>query len=90
MLLMNTMKKNPQAYLTIRAALAVNDPHAVIIIRPTHKRRWMALTTGGAWRTTSTTRKDAVRWGRYSQAEIIRTLTSEVRAYCGRTGKRLA
>lgn len=86
---MNTMKKNPQVYLTIRAALAVNDPHAVIIIR-IRKRRWMAVNTGGDWRTTSTSRKDAVRWGRYSQAEIIRTLTSEVRAYCGRTGKRLA
>jgi hypothetical protein len=84
------MKKNPQAYLTIRKALAVNDPHAVIIIRPTHKRRWMAVSTSGEWRTTSTSRADAARWGRYSQAEIIRTLTSEVRAYCGRTGKRLA
>ena len=86
---MNTMKKNPQAYLTIRAALSVNDPHAVIIIR-IRNRRWVAVNTGGDWRTTSTTRKDAVRWGRYSQAEIIRTLTTEVRAYCGRTGKRLA
>ncbi len=83
------MKKNPQAYLTIRAALSVNDPHAVIIIR-IRNRRWMAVNTGGDWRTTSTSRADAVRWGRYSQAEIIRTLTTEVRAYCGRTGKRLA
>jgi hypothetical protein len=86
---MKNMKKNPQAYLTIRAALAVNDPHAVIIIR-IRKRRWMALSTSGDWRTTSATRKDAVRWGRCSQADIIRTLTTDVRAYCGRTGKRLA
>lgn len=84
------MTKNPQSYLTIRAALAVNDPHAVIILRPTHQRKWLALSTGGEWRTTSTTRKDAVRWGRYSQAEITRKLVSDVHAYCGRTGKRLA
>jgi hypothetical protein len=84
------MTKNPQSYLTIRAALAVNDPHAVIIIRPTRKRQWMALNTCGEWRTTSTTRADAVRWGRYSQAEITRKLMSDVRAYCGRTGKRIA
>lgn len=84
------MKKNPQSYLTIRAALAVNDPHAVIIIRPTHQRNWMALSTGGENRCTSTTRKDAVRWGRYSQAEITRKLMADVRAYCGRTGKWLA
>lgn len=84
------MTKKPQSYLTIRAALAVNDPHAVIILRPTHQRNWMALSTGGENRCTSTTRKDAIRWGRYSQAEITRKLTSDVRAYCGRTGKRLA
>lgn len=82
------MKKNPQSYLTIRAALAVNDPHAVIILR--RKRKWTALSVRGEWRTTSTTRKDAVRWGRYSQAEITRKFMSDVRAYCGRTGKRLA
>lgn len=84
------MTKNPQSYLTIRAALAVNDPHAVIIIRPTHKRIWMALNTGGENRCTSTARKGAVRWGRYSQAEITRKLMSDIRAYCGRTGKQLA
>lgn len=84
------MKKNPQSYLTIRAALAVNDPHAIIILRPTHQRKWMALSISGEWRTTFTTRKDAVRWGRYSQAELSRKFMSDVRAYCGRTGKRLA
>lgn len=84
------MTKNPQSYLTIRAALAVNDPNAIIIIRPTRQRKWMALSTGGKNRCTSTTRKDAVRWGRYSQAEIARKLMADIRAYCGRTGKRLA
>lgn len=84
------MTKSRQAYLTICAALAVNDPHAVIILRPTHQRKWVARSINGGWRTTSTTRKDAVRWGRYSQAELGRKFMSDIRAYCGRTGKQLA
>jgi hypothetical protein len=86
---MNTMKKNPQAYLTIRAALAVNDPHAIIIIK-TAPRKWVAVDTGGGFVCRTNTKRDAARYGVGAQAELIRTLCKHVRAYCGRTGKRLA
>ena len=75
---------------TIRAALAVNDPNCVIVTKHKAKRLWVARNTGGEWRCTSPTRKGALAWGRDSQAMILRTLTTSIRAYCGRTGKRLA
>jgi hypothetical protein len=76
---------------TLRQALAINDPHAVIISRSTlNPRKWVARNVGGEWCCTSSTRKDAVRWGRYSQAALTRTLTTGIRAYCGCTKKRLA
>ena len=76
---------------TLRRTLAIADPHAVIVTRSTRNpRKWVARDTGGQWRCTSTTRKDAVLWGRTSQADIVRAYTTSIRAYCGRTGKRLA
>jgi hypothetical protein len=76
---------------TLRQALAIKDPHAVIISRSTRNSgKWIARCVGGGWRCTSNTRKDAVMWGRYSQAAILRTLITSIRAYCGRTGKQLA
>lgn len=75
---------------TIRKALAINDQHAVIVTRSTRNpRKWVTRNTGGEWRCTSTTRKDAALWGRNSQAMILRKYTTDIRAYCGRTGKRL-
>jgi len=66
---------------TLCQALAINDPNAVIIIRSARNpRKWVARNTGGEWRCTSTTRKDAVLWGRSSQADILRTLTISIRA----------
>lgn len=76
---------------TLRRALAINDPHAVIVTRSTRNpRKWVARNTGDEFRCVSKTRKDAALWGRYSQSMILRTLTTSIRAYCGRTGKRLA
>lgn len=76
---------------TIRQALAINDPHAVIVTRSRRNpRKWVARNTGGEFRCVSTTRKDAALWGRNSQAMILRKYTTDIRAYCGRTGKRLA
>ena len=76
---------------TLRQALAINDPHAVIVTRATHNpRKWVTRNLGGDYRCTGETRKVAVFWGRYSQAMIIRKYTADIRAYCGRTGKRLA
>jgi hypothetical protein len=73
------MKKNPQAYLTIRAALAVNDPHAVIIIRPTHKRRWMALSTSGVEKIRATEKSGFFRWFDSGDLQSIKTLKAIVR-----------
>ena len=76
---------------TLRQALAINDPHAIIVTRSIRNpSKWIARNTGREWRCTSATRKDAVLWGRSSQADILRTYTTSIRAYCGRTGKRLA
>ena len=76
---------------TFRAALAINDPEAIIVTRSTRNpRKWVARNTGGEFRCISNTRKDAALWGRYSQSMILRKYTTNIRAYCGRTGKRLA
>lgn len=76
---------------TIREALAISDPNAIILTRSRRNpRKWIAWNTGGEWRCTSTTRKDAALWGRNSQAMILRKYTTDIRAYCGTTGKRLA
>ena len=76
---------------TLRQALAINDPEAVVVTRSTRNpRKWVARNTGGEVRCTSNTRKDAALWGRCSQAMILRKYTTDIRAYCGRTGKRLA
>lgn len=76
---------------TLRRALVINDPHAVIVTRSNRNpRKWVARTTCGQWRCTSATRRDAVLWGRASQADILRAYTASIHAYCGRTGKRLA
>ena len=83
---MNTRKHTA----LIRAALAINDPHSIIVTRHKTARLWTARTTGGEWRCTSPCRKGAIAWGRNSQAMILRTYTTNIRAYCGRTGKRLS
>jgi hypothetical protein len=76
---------------TIRQAIAINDPEAVIVTKSTRNpRKWVARNTGGEFRCVSTTRKDATLWGRYSQSMILRKYTTDIRAYCGQTGKRLA
>jgi hypothetical protein len=76
---------------TIRQALAINDPEAVIVTKSTRNpRNWVARNTGGEFRCVSKTRKDAALWGRYSQSMILRKYTTDIRAYCGATGKRIA
>lgn len=79
-----------KTYSEIKQVLAITDPHCVIIKRKPYARKWCAYTTCGQWRVTSTSRADAVSWGRYSQAEILKKFVRDVNAYCGRTGKRLA
>jgi hypothetical protein len=76
---------------TIRQALAINDPEAVIVTRSTRNpSKWVARNTGGEFCCVSKTRKDAALWGRYSQSMILRKYTTDIRAYCGATGKRLS
>lgn len=76
---------------SIREALAISDPEAVIVTKSTRNpRKWVARNTGGEFRCVSTTCKDATLWGRNSQAMILRKFTTDIRAYCGQTGKRLA
>lgn len=76
---------------TLRQSLSITDPDAIIVTRSRRNpRKWIAYALCGGWRCTSNTRKDAALWGRYSQSMILRKYTTDIRAYCYRTGKRLA
>jgi hypothetical protein len=75
----------------LKQALSVSDPEAVIIKRSNiNPRHWVGHTIGGEWRCTSSTQRDCAQWARSSQAMLRRLYLKQVRAYCGRTGKRLA